>query len=339
MLKNDHDLLYRNVEIEKLRKKHFFITGATGFLGLNLLESLVQLNQEFQLEMELTLLVRDQSRAAQLLARYGISSKSINFLESDLLNFLGVPYEYPEYDCIFHLAANTNLVDLREHPERGAKVIIEGTRNVLKLSTHSGCKNFIYLSSGAVYGKQLSDLSKIDEAASLDHGPLTSDMYGSSKVIAEQDCLQWSSEHGLKTTILRGFAFGGPHLNLDAHYAIGSLLQSAMKGDPIVVQDGATLRSYLYSVDAIIWILKAAFSEHPSHIFNLGSDQAVTIESLAQKISDQTGNKNIEIISRSTSPNRYVPNVDLAKKELGVGVYTTLDQIIHQMFEWNKQKP
>ena len=133
----------------------------------------------------------------------------------------------------------------------------------------------------------------------------------------------------------RGFAFGGAHLKLDAHYAIGNLLQAAMAGLPIVVREGSTVRSYLNAMDGIIWILKAALSEHQSKIFNLGSDQAVTMEVLAQKISDKTGNKNLQILHRSETPNIYVPNIDLAKKELGVDVYTGLDQIIDNMMEWN----
>ena len=82
MLNSDRDLLYRVVEIEKLRKKRLFITGATGFFGLNMLESLTALNEKFQLGIEVTVLVRDQKRAEILFSNFGISNTFIRYLES-----------------------------------------------------------------------------------------------------------------------------------------------------------------------------------------------------------------------------------------------------------------
>ena len=63
MIKADQVLLSSWVDIESLRKKSFLITGATGFFGVNLIESLDFLNQEFNLEMRFTLLVRNQLKA------------------------------------------------------------------------------------------------------------------------------------------------------------------------------------------------------------------------------------------------------------------------------------
>lgn len=335
MLNSDRDLIFRVVEAEKLRKKRFFITGATGFFGLNFLELLGVLNQEKQLDLELTVLVRDRQRAEVLFSKFGISAAMIRFLEADLVSLSKVSFDHPAYDCVFHFAANTDQATLRDHPERERNAIIEGTNQVLELAHQTGCKNFIYLSSGAVYGKQPADILKMDESFSEKNRPLPSDVYGSAKVDAEQNCMKKAAQFGIKTTILRGFAFGGPHLKLDAHYAIGNLLASALKGDPVVVREGSTIRSYLNIVDAMIWILKAAFSDHPSQIYNLGSDQAVDMGTLAHKIAQFTGNKNVQVLNRAEVPNIYVPNIDLAKKELGVSVYTSLDQVIKNMIEWN----
>jgi nucleoside-diphosphate-sugar epimerase len=335
MLSDDRDLLCRVLESEKFRKKRFLITGATGFFGLNLLESLAVLNQKFNLDLKLTVLVRDQNRAEQLFLKYKIPTSFLRFLEADLLTINQVPFEHHAYDCIFHFAANTDAQTLRDHPEREKNAIIEGTNQILELAHRTKSKKFIYLSSGAVYGKQPSELSKMVESFSEKQGPLVSDVYGSAKVDAEQNCIQRCRLYGIKATILRGFAFGGPHLNLNAHYALGNLISAALKGDSIVVREGTTIRSYLYIIDAMIWILKAATSEHTSSIFNLGSDQTVTMEQLALKISAISGNKDVQILNRAEIPQAYVPNIDLAKKELGVDVYTSLDQIIHNMIEWN----
>ena len=333
----DHALLSQWVEVEKLRNKRFFITGATGFFGLNLLESLLFLNKQFQLNMGLTVLVRDINKASELFTRLSIDSNSVDWVESDLLNVSEFDFGDKKFDFVLHFAANANWELFQRQPEIERDIIIRGTDQMLDLAKKLDCRKFIYLSSGAVYGKQPPEILKWKESDSEAYHSPDKDIYGSAKVQAEKNCRIFGEVHGLDCTILRGFAFAGAHLKLNSHYAIGNLIGCALQGDTIVVKEGTTIRSYLYIVDAMIWILRAAVSDKAGGTYNLGSDESVAMEDLAYKISSITGNKDVRILSRPPHPNRYVPNIDLAKEELGVQVYTSLDQTIRHMIEWNEE--
>jgi dTDP-glucose 4,6-dehydratase len=164
--------------------------------------------------------------------------------------------------------------------------------------------------------------------------------YGEGKRAGELLCSIAHKEHGLETTIARCFAFVGPHLPLDAHFAIGNFIRDAMKGEPIKVKDGTPYRSYLYAADLAIWLWTILFKGDACHPYNVGSDQEITIAELAQIVASALGGS----VASSTSPlkfrspvTRYVPYVSRIGKELGLATAIKLSDSLQRVAVWLRQ--
>jgi dTDP-glucose 4,6-dehydratase len=219
--------------------------------------------------------------------------------------------------------------------------IIRGTKRTLEFALAAGAKRFLFVSSGAVYGKQPPEMTHIPETylGSPDVMDPKS-AYGEGKRVGELLCAIAHKEHGLETTIARCFAFVGPHLPLDAHFAIGNFIRDAMKGEPIKVKDGTPYRSYLYAADLAVWLWTILFKGEACHPYNVGSDQEITIADLADNVAS-TFNNSVSVLSNSApdfkSPvSRYIPSVGRADSEMGLRVLVPLNQSIRRTAAWRR---
>jgi dTDP-glucose 4,6-dehydratase len=228
-------------------------------------------------------------------------------------------------------------------PSEMLDTIIRGTKRTLEFAVAAGAKRFLFVSSGAVYGKQPSEMAHIPETYCGSPDPMDpNSAYGEGKRVGELLCAIAHQEHGLEVTIARCFAFVGPHLPLDAHFAIGNFIRDAMKGEPIKVKDGTPYRSYLYAADLAVWLWTILFSGKACHPYNVGSDQEITIAGLAKTVAS-IFNNSVKIHSTSTpdprSPvSRYVPSVGRAESEMGLRVLVPLNQSILRMAAWHRHK-
>ena len=136
-------------------------------------------------------------------------------------------------------------------------------------------------------------------------------------------CSLYSSKYGLSVKIARCFAFTGPYLPLDKHFAIGNFMNNLLKHNPIIIKgDGTAIRSYLYSADLIIWLLTILVKGLNCRPYNVGSEFEITIKNLAEIIS-AISDEYLEVRiltqeNRTTIPDRYVPSTRRARSELGL---------------------
>jgi dTDP-glucose 4,6-dehydratase len=332
----EHVLAHTHTLWEHLRGGRIFVTGATGFFGIWLLESFAFANKSLDLGAKLVGLSRNPD-AFYAKVPHLAQESSIALHRGDVREF-----NFPQgsFTHVIH-AGTTSSAPVP--PSEMLDTIIRGTTQTLKFAVAAGAKRFLFVSSGAVYGKQPPEMTHIPETycGSPDLMDPNS-AYAEGKRVGELLCAIAHKEHGLETTIARCFAFVGPHLPLDAHFAIGNFIRDAMKGEPIKVNDGTPYRSYLYAADLAIWLWTILFKGETCHPYNAGSDQEITIAGLAKTVAS-IFNNSIKIHSTSTpdprSPvSRYVPSVGRAESEMGLCVLVPLNQSILRMAAWHRHK-
>jgi len=316
----DHIISHTKIIWEKLRDQRIFITGGTGFFGCWLLESFAWANYKLNLNATALILTRNYD-AFQKKAPHLAANPAIQFHIGDVRNF-----DFPESEVshIIHAATSASPRLNDEDPLLIFDAIVEGTRHVLDFATHCNAKQFLLISSGAVYGKQPSNMTHVSEDYSGAPDPADPGAaYGEGKRAAELLSALYSKRYGIKTKIARCFAFVGPYLPLDTHYAIGNFIRDGLNGGPIQVKgDGTPYRSYLYAADLAIWLWTLLFNGESCHPYNVGSEEEITIAELAHTVA-QCFQKPVEVrIAQrpdSSSPAElYVPSTKRAREECGI---------------------
>jgi len=145
----------------------------------------------------------------------------------------------------------------------------------------------------------------------------------------------YAAQYGFSALIARLFAFVGPHLPLDANFAVGNFIRDALAGGPIrIAGDGTPYRSYLYAADLAIWLWTILVQGTSCRPYNVGSAEEITIAGLARTVADNLRPEAAIEIARQPVPGapaaRYVPSVDRAEKELGLKPWITLAEGIRR---------
>jgi dTDP-glucose 4,6-dehydratase len=323
---------------EQLRGQRVFITGGTGFFGCWLLESFCAANRAFSLNARATVLTRNPE-AFRKKAPHLAGDSAVELIAGDVRTFDFPPGEFP---FIVHAATQSNSAEFHGTDLEMFDTIVDGTRRTLQFARHRGAKKFLLLSSGAVYGEQPAEIAHIEESyrgAPKLTGPASA--YAEGKRAAEALCLHHSRESGVECKIARCFAFVGPHLPLDAHFAIGNFIANALRGEPIQIKgDGTPLRSYLYMADTMVWLWTILFRGPSLRALNVGSENAVSIAALARTVADALAPGLEVTIARRPAPGsvapRYVPSTHAARHELGLTETVTLREAILRTAEWYK---
>ena len=310
---------------------HILLTGGTGFFGLALLRHWLAQEQAGEQLPQVTILAR---APAQFLARFPEFADLpwLHFAQGDVLQ----PQSFPtaaRFSHVLHAATDSTKGPALSPLQRYGQ-IVQGTRHLLDYALQCGARRFLLTSSGAVYGPQPAALEALPE----DHGGSPDSMqpaqaYGMGKRAAEHLCALYTQSHGLETVVARCFAFVGPDLPLDVHFAIGNFIRDALWAEAITVNgDGTPLRSYLDQSDLAPWLLAMLYRGRSGQAYNLGSDQAISMTDLAHLVRDTLApHKPVRILGQAVpdaARNRYIPSVAKAQRELGLRVTKPLRQAI-----------
>lgn len=332
----DHILAHTEGLWEELRGQRIFITGGTGFFGCWLLESFAWATDKLGLDASALVLTRNLE-AFRRRAPHLASHPAIQFHSGDVRNF-----DFPgsKFLHIIHAATESNAKLNEENPLEMFNAIVEGTRHTLEFARQCGAKKFLLTSSGAVYGKQPPDLTHIPE--DYRGGPDANDphsAYGEGKRAAEILCTLYAKQYGLETKIARCFAFVGPYLPLDIHYAIGNFIRDGLNGGPIrVIGDGTPYRSYLYAADLAIWLWTILFRGDAVRPYNVGSPEAFTISEIAFKVAHAFSPALAVEIAKTANPGKakefYIPSTNRSENELDLRVWIPIQTAIQKTIQW-----
>ena len=278
--------IYQNTQDiwESFRGKSIFVTGGTGFFGKWLLESFIYVNEKLALNAKITTLTRNPEAFLMEYPFYKEHTNMVQFVKGDILNY---DFNLDEkFQFIIHAATAASESLNKSNPLLMMDTITIGTRKVLDFSITQPLEGFLFISSGAIYGKQPWNVSHIKEEDSFKVDINNSNTaYAEGKRIAELYCSTYFDKNKLPIKIARCFAFVGPYLPLNTHFAIGNFINNVLKNEDIVIKgDGSTIRSYMYASDLMIYLWKILLKGEINQPYNVGSDEGVSIKQLAEKI-------------------------------------------------------
>ena len=303
----DHILNHTRALWEEMRNNQIFITGGTGFFGCWLLESFSYINRQLNLNARATVLTRDPAAFAMKCPHLA-ADPALAFHAGDVRSF-----SFPDGDFayVIHAATEASGRQAAEEPLARLSTIIDGTARVLNFAETHSTRKLLLTSSGAVYGKQPASLTHVPEDYLGGPDPLDpASVYAEGKRISEQMCALHSMQSSIEIKIARCFAFVGPHLPLDTHFAIGNFIGDVLAGRPIRINgDGTPMRSYLYASDLAIWLWTMLFRSPHLIPVNVGSAHDLSILELAQTVV-QSLNASVEIhVAKEVMPGAEISAV------------------------------
>jgi dTDP-glucose 4,6-dehydratase len=336
-----HILAHTQAILPALQDQRVFLTGGTGFFGHWLLESLLHANRELSLNACATVLTRN-AEAFRTRAPHIANDPAITLLEGDVRTF-AYPTEHHRF--VIHAATDSGGQQVQRPAYELAESILEGTRHTLKFALQTKATRLLFTSTGAVYGRNITGLTHIPEEYPGAPDPLALvSSYDEAKRMSEHLCVAYSDQTHLQCSIARCFAFVGPHLPLDAHFAIGNFIRDAIAGTPIHIKgDGTPLRSYLYMADLAIWLWTMLFTAPANRAFNVGSEEQHSIGSLAH-LTAHTLRPGLRVQIDGTPKDgapvsTYVPGTQRAKQELGLTQHISTEQALLRTAAWHGFTP
>ena len=254
------------------------ITGGAGFIGSTLADRL--------LEDGVEVAILDDFRTGRHEFITGALERGADLFEGDVLDDVVLRAAVAGCDTVFHLQANADVRHGLEHPRRDLEQNTIATANVLEAMRAAGARRICFSSTGSVYGD--AHVTPTPEDGPF---PIQTSLYAASKVAGE----------GMIGAYAHGFGFTGLIFRfvsvLGERYTHGHVIDfyRALKADPSrlhVLGDGRQTKSYLYVQDCVDAIVCATVHHHDdpgTHIYNLGTDETVTVDDSIATITAQMG--------------------------------------------------
>ncbi len=316
------------------------ITGGAGFIGSHLAEEL--LHKGFEVTALDNLSTGRLENVAHLEKEEGF-----HLVIGDILNESLVDKLIERSDWVFHLAAAVGVELIIKDPIGVLTTNIKGSEIVIE-TAHRYRRKILVASTSEIYGKNSKGPLKEDDDRILGSTTKSRWSYSTSKAVDEILAYTYWKEKQLPAIIVRLFNTVGPRQTGHYGMVIPRFVEQALKGKDITVYgDGTQTRCFLYVKDVVSAMVK--LMENPAavgQVFNLGSQQEVTIAGLAQKIIELT-----ESSSRITyipydqayeegfeDMQRRVPDTTKASRLIGFKPTVDLEGILRKVIGALKQK-
>jgi dTDP-glucose 4,6-dehydratase len=308
-------------------KKRVVITGAAGFIGSHLAETL--LDRDYSVIGIDNLLTGDVSNIAHLAGR------DFQFVKHDVTNYIFVdgPVDY-----VLHWASPASPIDYLELPIPTLKVGALGTHKALGLAKAKGAR-FVIASTSEVYGDPLEHPQKETYWGNVNPvGPRG--VYDEAKRFAEAMTMAYHRYHGVDTKIVRIFNTYGPRMRLNDGRAVPAFMSQVLRNEDVTVfGDGSQTRSFTYISDLVDGIIRLMLSSENDPV-NIGNPVEMTIKQIAETIIKMTGSSS-KIVYRplpTDDPKQRRPDITRARTLLGWEPKVQLEEGLIKTIEYFKTK-
>lgn len=316
------------------------VTGGAGFIGSHMCERLLALGHDVTALDDLSTGLSGNLEAVREHPRF-------RFRQGSITDRVVLAEVLPGMEVIYHLAAAVGVKLVAEDPVRTIETNIYPTEVLLQMAVQGG-QQFFLASTSEVFGKNPKE--RWTEEDDLHLGPTSRPRwaYGCSKAIDEFLALAYHRKYGLKVVVGRFFNVVGPRQVGHYGMVVPRFVDRALDGEPVVVyDDGGQVRCFAHVrevVDTVIELMQTPTAA--GRVFNIGSDQPVSIRELAEEVIRRVnGGGRVEYIPYSQAygedfedVRRRVPCLDRLEATIGRKPRMPLGQILDDVIAWKREQ-
>jgi UDP-glucose 4-epimerase len=318
----------------------YLITGGAGFIGSHLAEELLDHNNE-------VIVLDNLSTGRYENIEHLLKNRNFEFVEGDILDVNLVDKLVERVDSIFHLAAAVGVDLIVKKPLESLTTNIKGSETVLDAALRYR-KKIMIASTSEIYGKNVNGPLKENDDRILGSPLKTRWSYSTAKAVDEMLAYIYWKEKKLPAIIVRLFNTVGSRQTGSYGMVMPRFISQALKNEPITVYGtGKQSRCFLHVKDAVKALVR--LTEEPKavgEVFNIGSQEEITIEQLAKEIIRITKSKSrIEYIPYEEAyeegfedMQRRIPDITKINQLIGFAPTYTLPEIIKDIVDYLKNK-
>lgn len=297
-----------NLPWSNLQNKTVLISGANGFIPSYMVETLLYLNIRRGLNCKVIGLVRNKERAIDRFNHHR-GRQDLRLIVHDVSKSFTMD---EKIDFIVHAASQASPKYYGLDPVGTLSANLMGTYHLLELAIKHQTENFLYFSSGEVYGELGADQTPTTETCFgyLDPTNVRS-CYAESKRMAENMVVSYVHQYDLTAKIVRPFHTYGPGLRLDDGRVYADFLSNIINNKNIVVHgDGSAVRAFCYLSDATAGFFTVFLKGKSAEAYNIGNpDCSLSIIDLAKKLCEVFSDRNLKVVSQTRgSEDTYIPS-------------------------------
>jgi len=241
--------------------KKILITGSNGFIGKNLVESLLS-------KYEITGLSKQQK------------NNKVNHITKDINKITSK--DFKDIFCIIHLAAITDLKVCKDFPDQCITTNVLGTQKILESARKNNCK-VIYASTSHVYG--IPKKLPINEKASTS----PTSIYAGSKLAGEILCESYHNQFNMDISIVRIFSVYGPESS--NHYVVPNIVTQLKNSNTIKLGNINSKRDFIFISDVINAFRIILNNINGFNVYNVGAEKSYSIKEICKKFEKLSGKK------------------------------------------------
>ncbi len=317
------------------------ITGGAGFIGSHLAEALLQRGEDVSV-------IDDLSTGSIENIEHLKGERGFSYIVDTIQDRRVMAELVDRADVVYHLAAAVGVRLIIESPVRTIETNVKGTEIVLELAAKKG-KKVLVASTSEVYGKART--LPFTEDGDLIFGPTGKSRwsYACSKAIDEFLALAYWREKRVPVVIARFFNTVGPRQTGRYGMVVPNLIKQALSGGAMAVfGDGKQSRCFTWVGDAVGALIDLAASPGAvGEVFNVGSEEEISIKDLAVLIKEMAGSSSPIVLVPYAEAyeegfedvRRRVPSLAKIHKTIGYAPTYTLAKILGEIIEYYRGRP